>query len=416
MKDQSTEPSITATEEGYRVNLPCRGDARVLIDFTELESDGGSLQAKAATWLLGPDGTEGPYTARVDLHSMNEESFYRRQVVEGLFGRLDRDVDTKDWILPFNHACRMVIEAVGKEDLSVDLSQVRADTEVPYLVPPLVLANGASVLFGQGGSAKTYLALAMAMSMVKGWDFLGQHCRQGKVLFVDYEATEEAIKGRLRRLAAGRGAEWDDDAALVYWRTRGRPLAEMLPGLDRKIKDEDVQCIIVDSAGMACGGDPKEESAALGYSNTLARLGIPSLTLCHASKNDSQRFPYGSIFWSNSPRLTWNVQVRSEQDGLLVLDLFNRKSNEERLVDPIQVRVDFSGNGRVRIVGGAAKCGGRQASLTERLRSALQSGVKKSVQELADELGVKENAVRARLTDRRNAGKFAKQGKLWGLA
>jgi hypothetical protein len=312
----------------------------------------------------------------------------------------------------------MVRQAHSEADPSIDLADVSVLTvATAYMAPPLVLEDAPSVIFGDGGTCKTYLALRLAVSIALGADFLGQAVRQAPVLFVDYEASETAIKRRLLRILGGLGLEWGE-FPFVYWRAIGRSLPEMVPALQRKVRQAAVGLVVVDSAAYAAGGEPEKADSAIRYFNALAALEVPSLSLAHVGKDGKDEWPFGSIFWHNGPRLTWNTKAtREDGNEVTHLGLFNRKGNEDRLHRPIGVRLEFSGDAvtfsREELLAGISD----RANLGQRIRAELRRGAQ-SVKQLAGALDTDAGMIRARLNqlgDAWKVGTAADGSGLWGL-
>jgi hypothetical protein len=88
--------------------------------------------------------------------------------------------------------------------------------------------------------------------------------------------------------------------------------------------------MIIDSAGLACGGEPEKAEGAIRFFNALNSLGLSSLTTAHVTKEETKElYPFGSIFWHNGARMTWNVQGDRDLD-VLHLGFFCRKANTLR--------------------------------------------------------------------------------------
>lgn len=73
--------------------------------------------------------------------------------------------------------------------------------------PPLIIQNmipaGLSVLAGAPKRGKSWLALAMGISVATGADFLGMGTRQGDVLYMDLESRQYRVQDRLKQLMPG---------------------------------------------------------------------------------------------------------------------------------------------------------------------------------------------------------------------
>lgn len=407
-----TAPWIEELVTGYQVGIPESGGA-AMFRFESLQERLHVLQAEVTTWLEMPGFSREPFSARLNLLSLSNREAYRRQLDEMI------PMPKGIWTILLNRACAMIRKTYAEADASVDLSGI-SDSSVAtrHLIWPVVLEDGPAILFGKGGSAKTYLALRMAASLAKGADFLSQPSQQGGTLFLDYESTAPRIKGRLSRVLAGMEMEWGN-LPFIYWPAKGRPLTEIVPALQRKIREAGTRLIIVDSAALACGGEPEKAEVAIAYFNALAALEIPSLTLAHVTKGEENEYPFGSIFWHNSARATFNVQITHE-DGRNVahVGLFNRKANEERLAPPLGIRLEFNEAkttfSREELVAGAED----RANLGNRIRAALSRG-EQSIKQLAETLSLNHAQVRTRLNqmtkDVVRRGTAEDGTGLWGL-
>lgn len=108
------------------------------------------------------------------------------------------------------------------------------------------------------------------------------------------------------------------------------------------------------------------------------------------SGDGNDRKPFGSVFWHNSARSTWNVAPATvaPNDDRLIVALYNRKSNLGPLQPSVGLEFCFEGS-RTRV--GQIDLGEVQelaASLStpERIRLALKRGPMKQ-HEIAEEVG-----------------------------
>ena len=68
---------------------------------------------------------------------------------------------------------------------------------IDYLVPGMISRKTITLWTGADGTAKTFLALKMAIAVATGGEFLGRRCQQAAVLYLDYENPSFAIRDRL---------------------------------------------------------------------------------------------------------------------------------------------------------------------------------------------------------------------------
>jgi hypothetical protein len=69
-------------------------------------------------------------------------------------------------------------------------------------------------------------------------------------------------------------------------------------------------------------------------------VGAGSLHLAHVNRSDTgDKKPYGSSFWHNGARATWNIKTADQIPGArkLTIGLYNRKTN----IGPLRAAVGF---------------------------------------------------------------------------
>ena len=73
---------------------------------------------------------------------------------------------------------------------------------VDWIVEGVVVGGEATLLVADGGSGKSYFALAMSLCVVAGAPFLGRTTTQGRVIYVDEEGSPDLALQRLAELGA----------------------------------------------------------------------------------------------------------------------------------------------------------------------------------------------------------------------
>lgn len=74
--------------------------------------------------------------------------------------------------------------------------------EVDWVVEDIVVGGEATLLIADGGSGKSYFALAMGLAVAAGEPFLGCQVDQGKVMYVDEEGSPDLALQRFAELGA----------------------------------------------------------------------------------------------------------------------------------------------------------------------------------------------------------------------
>jgi hypothetical protein len=186
--------------------------------------------------------------------------------------------------------------------------------------------------------------------------------------------------------------------------------------LQRIVAEHDIKMVIIDSAGPACGGEPESAMAAIQYFTALRSLHVTSLTIAHRSKGGNSIGPFGSVYWVNYPRNTYELK-KSQQEGesIIHVALMHRKANEGRLQTSSSYRFHFD-NGSVRLQMEMLEDVPEffdELPLRERITANLVRTGPMTARALAEDLGANAQSVQVILS--RN-NQFSKQGNnTWGV-
>jgi hypothetical protein len=236
-----------------------------------------------------------------------------------------------------------------------------------WLVPGLVLESETSMLYGDGASAKSMLALLIAICVASGtslpWGTRPN--RRLRVLYADWETNDETFGRRLRRLCAGLGIEVPED--LIYVGTIAskpeaailRALADEVDNLRGLIAREGIGLVVTDSVGFMVNGKLSDDDIARGAMNNLRLLGgVTRLAVHHISRESALRQaqqpgrvdPFGSIYFRNGARSGFEVRKSEEQSvrDSMHLGIYQHKANDTELLAPFALRVVFVPDGAVR--------------------------------------------------------------------
>jgi hypothetical protein len=206
-----------------------------------------------------------------------------------------------------------------------------------YLVRDFLVANEPTLLCGPGGACKSLTALLIEMAMAVGRPLAGfTPTRISKVGILDWESNKDTHGGRVWSLAQGLGIA---PPRIVYL-AMDRPLADDLRRITRECRQHQLDVLVIDSAAYACDGAPEDAQAATRFFTALRSLRVTPLIIAHMSKaaiDAAEGKPFGSIYWENAPRLTWELRPDGRRDpGAIVtrqIGLYNRKSNAEYFAD-----------------------------------------------------------------------------------
>lgn len=403
-------------DDHFLISLPAEG-GWTHFDFDRVARGSHKLDAELALSVDLPGVSGEAFVASLNLLSLSSRDTLRRQ--------LDIMHPNLPWVQLVNKAIAELRHAYFDADASVDLSAIEPRSlEQRYRIGSLLPDGQPTIFFGDGSTAKTYIALVAALSVATGEELLGLPVLFDRVLVIDYETDAQTHRFRYDRLLAGAGLTWQP-RLIDYWPAKGRPFVDIADAVRRKVERDRNGLIIVDSAAYACGGDPSDPEAVLRYFNALNSLGKTSLTIAHVPKDSDQDKPFGSVYWSNAARKTWNFQrAQNEGEDVIHIGLFNRKVNDGRRDRPIGIRMTFEGEtGPVTVrredVADVPELS-KGLPLKQRILEALKQGAM-TVDGLARETGEPSNKIRARLSDmksevQRVTGSDGSNTLYWGLA
>ena len=308
-----------------------------------------------------------------------------------------------DWSALLDETFTRAVQAhrQGEPAIRLDQRQKLADQEL-YALPPAALLRELTIVYGKPGEGKTWWGLAIACALQAGRsDILGlRPARSMNVLVLDWE-DDEHVKGKRADMIAPPGV------ALTYLACR-RAIWDELDRILTTIRDHEIEFLLIDSVGMACGGLPPESSeAALRFGLAYRQLGLGAVAIAHlpkATQDDSM--PYGSVFWQAQARLTWLIKREQDLgDNGFTIGAFCRKINNDRPPLPLAYDVTFA-DGQVRFtrrdVGSVTEFSA-QLPVRWRIQEALKEGPG-TITHIASETGADNDTVSKTL--RRHEGKY----------
>ena len=221
----------------------------------------------------------------------------------------------------------------------------------PYVVADLFPARFPTTIYGDGGSAKSVLALSMLQGLARGVEnWLGHKIqRQMPGLYVDFELDEEEQSRRALQLARGEGHEGPPED-LYYLCAAGRSTHEVLRAALSACEDYGLEVVALDSVGIALEGDAESGRDVIGFFRALDRFrakGVSVLLVDHQSKLASGesyqgKTAYGSVYKGNLSRSRIQVEAKDRGEGTLSVVLRQNKANFGALASPFRVKLTFS--------------------------------------------------------------------------
>lgn len=334
-------PRVNHDQGIYSVAWDVPEQVRLEFDLLTTDRRTSETHAELTVYLTDPASEvlfgRQLHRARVNLLSTSGRTTLAKYLAQ-------RDPAQHDWPAMLEEAMQAVLSVYRAGEPAILL---RDAPDVPgagqSILPPILAGDGATFIFGDGGTLKSYLSLAIGASMHSGEALIDglPPSATRRVAYLDWEWTSTIHRKRLARLWAGRTGELPD---MVYVPCR-LPLREERDRLRRIIRDHGIEYLIIDSVALAAGGEPEAAEVAIAFFGALRSLSVDALCIAHvtnANAKGSADKPFGSTFWSNTARATWNVRAQEDRvPGHLSIGLYNRKANDGPLAPPLGLAVTF---------------------------------------------------------------------------
>lgn len=374
----------------YRLTVPALG---ITVEIDRLRRERQELVGELSVRceLPGARTVDG----NLSTADFNVSSAQARQTRAKMLSERANTGALVDWTGLVEEFCQRVLQADRIGQPAVDLRTLpRPSTDDDMLdAAGLVLPRRhPSILFGDGGAGKSYLALYLA----------GRIAEKGySVALFDWELAGDDHRDRLERL-------FPDGMPRILYARCDRPLVYEVDRLRRIVQENHVEFAVFDSVAFACDGPPEAAEVAGKYFRAVRQIGGGSLHVAHISKAEGgDQKPFGSAFWHNGARATWYVKQDEASAGtdILQVGLFNRKANLGRLRAALGYAIEFGEETttfRRMDVGGSPDLASK-LTIKQRMMFLLRGGAK-TIDELANELEVKPESVER--TAYRNKGHF----------
>lgn len=336
---------------GYRVTADA---VQTEIKVTRLKRSSGEIhgdiKVKANIEGIKTIGNERiMHMARFNLSS----STARNSLSKLLESRTPKD-RKMDWFDGLEALCQgvMLAEMVGQPYVATGDVPLNGSRPPRHAIDPLAPANVTSLLYGPGGSGKSVLALACAMSILNNHVIVPGFTpgMTGPILYLDWETDVGVINERAQAIAVGAGIT----TAPITYRRCIRPLAEEAEEIANAVAERGIAYMVIDSAGMAIGGTGERGDAnesTLRLFDAIRHIGVTTQVIDHVSKqemktaNGKALMPYGSIYKINLARSAWELRnITGESDEANTITLVHAKANDSRLHAPISLEINWEPN------------------------------------------------------------------------
>lgn len=321
------------------------GDRTIRLTVRRLREDHGALRGYLDVEYRPRNAPRGTLSERiagelVNLSSGRDRASFSNRLTERKVGI--------DWRNIVDAFCVEVERRNDESDPAVWIGNLPAPIDGGWLVEGIVERNQNMSIIGDGSVGKSWLALALAVSVTTGLEILPGYrpLLRGTVLYLDWETDHDTLNARVQQLARGAGIEPPD---ILYLRMDG-PFSDAIERILALCQEHNVVLIVIDSVEAAMAGSvspgaaPNEGPSKI--NRALRRLGrMTSLLIDHISAEQAASSKvatkaYGNIFKRNWVRLSFQLKQTKEpsDDGYGHLGFFNVKRNNGKMFDPVGLR------------------------------------------------------------------------------
>lgn len=365
-------PEVSHNAGIFRVAF---ADERVSLRFERAREDKyGNVTFEVIVFTDDPRVVEPTiHQARLNLVSTSAQSTFAKYVKEQ-----SSLLEHLEWNRVVGKACRDVLRLHREGEPVISLAEheitKEAEARVAYKGASFNPESQPVVAFAPGESAKSLIfGDLLGVLVATGRSHVGFDCKKGNVLLLDYESDPDEHRLRLDAVCQGLGLELP---ANFLYRYCHQALADDIEQIRRHVVDKEISFMVVDSASLACGGEPENADATIKYFTALRSLRIASTTIAH-TPGASERDPLGSVFWTNLPRRAYRLtSTHRPGESTFVVRVTQRKVNWGTGIRPFGLEVSFEGSS-VRFREADLSCIPElsdQGTSKDRIAAALRSG------------------------------------------
>ena len=323
---------------------------------------------------------------------------------------LGKKVSELNWDQMIEYLCTEVTNYVQGGEPVEDIMAGQQVEPTRFALWPLLIEHHPVILFGQEGTAKSYLALLITYLAVSGSrevEALGLRVDSPlkSLLYLDWEGSADVVRERLNMLQRGMQLP----TVGFQYRRCTRPLFSDIDAIKASVKGTP-DLIIVDSLIPAAGGDPSSPQVANELFTALRSFGATSLLIGHAPKhtaNTAGASVFGSGVFQFLARSVWEIRRdQEEEEDTILVGLVHKKMNYGRRERPLGFRFSFTADSVVvtrediAVLPSMENARGPGA----RILRCLTEGGKMSPAQIAEALDLEQNVVRAHLSYLRRKG------------
>lgn len=218
------------------------------------------------------------------------------------------------------------------DNLPDDISLADVWNNMPPLKEELiegVLRAGHKMLVsGPSKAGKSYLLIELAICIAEGLSWLGNKCKQGKVVYLNMELDQAECYQRFKQIYQGLGIEPNHIQNIRIWNLRGfaTPMDKLAPLLINRFKEKNYLAVIVDPIYKVITGDENnatEMSKFCSYFDRCSEALGTAMIYCHHHSKDA-----GNKYSNAMDRASGSGVFARDPDAILDMTELNPGESE----------------------------------------------------------------------------------------
>jgi DNA-binding transcriptional ArsR family regulator len=296
-----------------------------------------------------------------------------------------------------------------------------------FVVEDLVPRHHATTLYGWGGTAKSLLAMLLALKVAGGsGEFFGRTISvHGPTLYIDFELDADEQQRRVIQLAEGMKMDVPED--FKYVSALGFKTHDAVEFALSVCKENKVVMAVLDSLGPAMVGDMAAAKDVIEFHNCyiapFKAIGVTPILVDHQARQQGgegyqSKGAFGSAYKEHLSRSLIQVEAgdRSPERGTLNVRLRHKKTNFGVLAEPFDVSLSFSDEmivATTRDLTPADRAQEATLNAEDRVVAALADGAAYP-DEIAEATGLARSTVKNKINNLKKSGRVEATGEIRG--
>lgn len=182
------------------------------------------------------------------------------------------------------------------DDISLDSVWNNMPPVKEELIENVLRVGHKMLVSGPSKAGKSYLLIELAICIAEGLEWLGNRCKQGKVVYLNMELDQAECYQRFKQIYDKLGIEPNNIRNIRIWNLRGfaTPMDKLAPLLINRFKEKNYLAVIVDPIYKVITGDENSATEMSKFCSYFDRcseaLGTAMIYCHHHSKGAGSKY------------------------------------------------------------------------------------------------------------------------------